>query len=69
MLLRASGAERTGAVPVSEPQPATACVVREGEITTHPCWFPGSLSAASWGPVFSCCHDQRKGVGAGLSVC
>lgn len=72
VLLRAFGAERTETLPVSEPLPAKACVVHGGEITSHPYWFPGSLSASSWGPwgpVFSCCLNQWKGVSVGLSVC
>lgn len=68
MLLRAFGAEETEAGPVSEPPLAMACIVCGGEIATHLYSFPGSLSASSWGPVFSCCLNQWKGVSEGLSV-
>lgn len=50
VLLGAFGAERTETLPVSEPSLAKACIVHGGEIASHLHWFPGSLSASSWGP-------------------
>lgn len=69
VLLGAFGAERTETSCI---RAIAGCIVRGGEIASHPHWFPGSLSASSWGPwgpVFSCGLNQWKCVSVGLSVC